>query len=461
VRLLASEPERDPATTPRPPEAPPAADGWVLQLQRSAGNAAVARLLDPVGTPAPGTPDEYPIGEPPVTGRPVSGTPDEYPIDQPPPGRDDGFDHVRLALRDWPKLPAKVQNLFNAPSFDTFVDVRVPFLRTFGFPGVSEDEAYARAIEFYNRIVRVHFMGRPVDVHPDMRDALIATENYLQGQEFKLDSLGGCNIRRNTNNLAVLSDHSYGSAIDINGDTSPNTKRLKHDSERAQLIAAITGIDPTEDSDGNEVDTGERTATEMFIEADRLSIASDRLKAAFQDEISLAICGQGIAEERGDPAGDAGELGPLMFDAAAENVGNWRYEPYEPILEPSKPGKRQRLRPDAAHQELARFVFPVDTGDQSRLWDDQLVRSTVDLLAYMAKVYTQSFSRKTKSGRVAPTPWNPSDAQLAVHGFMNVPPELVAALSGSDAGDLKWLGMMSGATKDYMHFELRDRPALI
>jgi hypothetical protein len=38
---------------------------------------------------------------------------------------------------------------------------------------------------------------------------------------------------------------------------------------------------------------------------------------------------------------------------------------------------------------------------------------------------------------------------------MSVPPEFVAALSGSEASDLPWLGGMWKETKDQMHFELR------
>jgi len=44
---------------------------------------------------------------------------------------------------------------------------------------------------------------------------------------------------------------------------------------------------------------------------------------------------------------------------------------------------------------------------------------------------------------------------------MSVPPELVAALSGSEASDLPWLGGgMSKQTKAQMHLYLRPRQAL-
>ena len=45
-----------------------------------------------------------------------------------------------------------------------------------------------------------------------------------------------------------------------------------------------------------------------------------------------------------------------------------------------------------------------------------------------------------------------------MHGFMNVPPELAAALIAPDGGNLRWLGAGASGTRDYMHFELRRPP---
>ena len=49
---------------------------------------------------------------------------------------------------------------------------------------------------------------------------------------------------------------------------------------------------------------------------------------------------------------------------------------------------------------------------------------------------------------------------IAVHGFMNMPSKLAAALSGRDGGNLDWLGVAS--VHDLMHFQLKasDRPSL-
>jgi hypothetical protein len=44
------------------------------------------------------------------------------------------------------------------------------------------------------------------------------------------------------------------------------------------------------------------------------------------------------------------------------------------------------------------------------------------------------------------------DRAARAYGFMSVPPERVAALSGSEASDLPWLGGMSKQTKAQLHF---------
>ena len=86
-------------------------------------------------------------------------------------------------------------------------------------------------------------------------------------------------------------------------------------------------------------------------------------------------------------------------------------------------------------------------------------RDTVDLLILMVSTYERSFAQD-KHGRrvrVGATARSPSLAQLGVHGFDSIPPRVAAGLAGSG---LRWLGTMAGATKDYMHFELEDRPPL-
>src|SRR5262249_28923717 len=84
-----------------------------------------------------------------------------------------------------------------------------------------------------------------------------------------------------------------------------------------------------------------------------------------------------------------------------------------------------------------------------------LVRTTeaaalTTLLIEMHRVFTSS--QKQTGGP-------DSLAGVAVHGFMNLMPELVAALTSSQGGNLLWLGS-SPYTKDWMHFELSAQPKI-
>ena len=397
----------------------------VLRLQGRAGNQVVARLLDPVRRGP----------------RPFF---DEDQLWAPPEERQDPRE-ARIEA-EWEKL-RPVHRFFAEATLDFYKQVRTALLNAFGAQRDGDEVAVDRVLAYYRSLVRVGFQGFQLWVHPDLAARLEIAERRL-GASYPLQSAYGANIRFNTNNPAVLSDHSYGSAIDINGSTSPNVKNLGPGSERARMIAAITGVDPSRDASGRTIDTDPRSHDALLAEARRLALGSDRLRAAFADEESLVRAALGIAAQRGAPSGGAEELSPLLF-AAAEERGRWRYRPVAPA---GATEGRDRHR-----QALARFVFPTELGDQSRGWPPELVQATVDLLALLARTFRATF---TAHGRVAPTARSPSDAQLALHGFLSVAPEVVAALGGSDAGDLRWLGAMSGGTKDYMHFELRERPKL-
>ena len=397
----------------------------VLRLQGRAGNQVVARLLDPVRRGPRPFFDEDELWAGPE--------PKQDPLE------------AKIEA-EWETL-RPIHRFFAEATLDFYKQVRRALLNTFGAQQDGDELALQRVLAYYRSLVRVSFQGFQLWVHPDMAARLAIAEQRL-GASFPLQSAYGANIRFNTNNPSVLSDHSFGSAIDINGSTSPNVKDLGPGSQRARMIEAITGVDPSQDAAGHTITTDARDHEAMLREARRLQLGSDRLKAAFADEESLVRAALEIASRRGEPAGDAEELSPLLF-AAGEERGRWRYRPVAPA---GATEGRDRHR-----QALARFLFPTELGDQSRDWPPELVQATVDLLALMARTFRATF---TARGRVAATARSPSDAQLAFHGFLSVPPEVVAALSGSDAGDLRWLGAMRGGTKDYMHFELRERPKL-
>jgi hypothetical protein len=85
----------------------------------------------------------------------------------------------------------------------------------------------------------------------------------------------------------------------------------------------------------------------------------------------------------------------------------------------------------------------------------------IDTLIEIWKCWRDSFEprdRAAKGGRpavkkgdrVLPNSYG-TPGTIAAHGYLNLPPELVAALVGTDGSDLKWLGLCR--IKDMMHFE--------
>ena len=448
-----SSEDRSPAETERPPEPSPVVD--VLALQRSAGNQSVARLLDPVGAQS-----KWPWGYGPF--------PDGDPYYQPPEPPE---------LREWEKLEPIRHYFDKGTDFEAYLQLRPLFLGKFGLETDGPDLAVDRALAYYrDKIVPHTFLGKPaIFVHQNMADALLNAEAALGGARIPIESIYGANIRLVRGSTDVMSDHSWGASIDVNGGTSPMTAGLFPGSRRVELIAAITGTDVTQDFEGAPITTKPKTSDEMFQDALRLEEASDKLKAAFADEESLRDAAFEIANARGAPTGGPDELLGLMYAAGTEDrkdIKEWqRQRAAAPAKKRKNMPQEKRLwdwdpvpaddhsDPAPGRQALAAFVFPVDDGTQSLLWDENVVETTVDVLAGMGRIFEDSFDPKGPDGRVGRSAAFPSDATLAVHGFMSVPPELVAALSGSEHGNLKWLGANSGQTKDYMHFDLRERPS--
>jgi hypothetical protein len=91
---------------------------------------------------------------------------------------------------------------------------------------------------------------------------------------------------------------------------------------------------------------------------------------------------------------------------------------------------------------------------------DALVNRAAGTLVGLWQIYVSSFQGGRTGGarRAAASEGDPGT--VAVHGFMNMPSRLAAAMTGSDGGDLDWLG--SSGVHDVMHFQLKPgaRPAL-
>jgi hypothetical protein len=271
-------------------------------------------------------------------------------------------------------------------------------------------------------------------VHPEMAKRLaLATEKLkktVSSDEYKrikgtLSKPGGFNIRPNKNALDRLSDHSFGWAVDLNASFNPNT-----DDALLRLVPAITGHSPFKavnpPAAGDNWTLG-RTYDEVLREAKALAESSRRYAEAFADEAAvtktiLKLANASRLTEKLPALTDV-ETGPLVATVKTPKV------------------KAEKLVP---------LLFGDTTVTEARTAAAQRL---LDVYA----IFTASFAKG--GGRVkASTP--PSAGSLAAHGFFNLPPELVAALVADDGGGLRWLGSHAG-TKDYMHFELRDRPQLI
>jgi hypothetical protein len=114
------------------------------------------------------------------------------------------------------------------------------------------------------------------------------------------------------------------------------------------------------------------------------------------------------------------------------------------------PGPTPAALAGAAKPKAAKAVAPTPAKNVKGL-------SVVDTLFWMHSTYRATLD---KSGaRVAPSAIG-SRGTVAAHGFLNLDPAIVAALSGSDGGGLKWLGGVQGGTKDFMHFQLAAPPKI-
>jgi hypothetical protein len=107
---------------------------------------------------------------------------------------------------------------------------------------------------------------------------------------------------------------------------------------------------------------------------------------------------------------------------------------------------REYEMPDSIRRQLSPGVMVADT------------TATAALLVQLHRLFT---STRISSGALAAQKvgTSPSLAGVAAHGFMNLMPELVAALTSKEGGNLLWLGSTAG-TKDWMHFELSKAPRI-
>jgi hypothetical protein len=335
-----------------------------------------------------------------------------------------------------------LQGNFQALVRNTWRNVRTAVLVQFGALTVGTRTAITRANDYYRPFVQARLMGNTANtlVHPNLQDAFDrATANLTprlprlpQAEQDAIQAATAItspptwwstNIRENRNAPHKLSDHSFGWAVDFQASQNPNIGK----SGALDQVQAVTGDDPTA------LTTAGRTAAQAEATAEDMRDISREYVAAMESEATLAPVLLRLANEARAAAGVGAPLtdGAALVTAAiiTDNANRAR-------------DLRRLLWPEAPNATAAMPTALADAATR---------------LGQIGKVFRASFQRGTTGARTAATT-EATPGGVAAHGFMSLPPALVGALAGSDAGNLRWLGTAS--VHDFMHFELTVDPPL-
>ena len=348
--------------------------------------------------------------------------------------------------------------------------VRTGVLVEFGALVDGPRAAIERAKDYYGSLEHPTMLGHTSAtlVHPDLKAALERASTHLENRrekgeidddEWKLvkractthstpkgkqkGSYWSTVIRANQNAKHKLSEHSFGYAVDFLPEENPNVGK---GGPALAPVEAVTGEDPTPDSTVpkdkkkpkgpmKEKTTDHMSAADAEKLAEEIHKASDDYKAAMQSEATLDPVLRTIAAK----ARSAAKL-PALKDIDADAI-------FEAATQA-----------DAAAREkaLKAALWPEGSADAKGTMPPEL-EPTVKTLAMIGGAFRASFKKGRAGDRVSATS-EAKQGTVAAHGFMSLPPALVGALAGSDAGDLQWLG--TSEVHDYMHFQLRQRPPL-
>jgi hypothetical protein len=327
-----------------------------------------------------------------------------------------------------------------------------PFIRTAVLEKFGTVE---NAHDYYeSNIVDTTFFGRPVEVHRELALALASAEIKfitLGGDPGTVifNSLGGLVVRPNTNNPKRLSDHSYGSAIDIDGMDqnagkgvaagNPNVKVAELEAQGIPdfwtFVRDITGEDVFKRTPkGRKVDDSSAGPAEVGIaEAERLAALSERIREMFSGEQALAAAMAAYVEANQIIVPPGGEA-VLVTQGLAAAIA--------PANLPAIEATLQQWFGESGTPEMSLDTSHIATR-----------------LMQMGKMFIAS-GNATGAGVETPlAKAKGTIGSIAAHGFMNLDPLLVGALTADDGGRLTWLGATAG-TKDFMHFELPEPPAI-
>ncbi len=299
--------------------------------------------------------------------------------------------------------------------------VRERMFNLFGAKG-NAGAAIPRINAYYGKLIAAGFppapsstSGRDTPVHPVLKQKLDRAASLLQGDPaaLKFGDIGGFSIRNNANNAALLSNHSFGWAVDLDPELNPNISKANLP---LAVMEALTGLDLY-----GPVSLALRVPrpfTACLPDVKQFTEASTALVGAYGTLATLkAAAGRSIARTTGH-ALNATQLDSL-FAAAAQ----------------SQSALRQAL--------VAASLSTTQAAAVSK-W----LLAAVQLFAVKQRVTEPAVTGNAGT--------------VARFGFCNLSAELIAALVASDGGKLNWLGAALG-TKDFMHFDLRDedQPRLV
>lgn len=308
-------------------------------------------------------------------------------------------------------------------------NVRRTILATFGALEVGPDSAIGRANAFYDKMVRSELLGvKGSLVHPDMQAALDAASAWITSQpgvdvnavRAGMGKPGGFWIRPNRNNPLALSEHSFGFAIDLNASMNPNIGKKGG----LDAVKDATGVDPAkQEDDGLDAAGVQKVAATLHqASADYVAVMSE--PARFTARVRQIADGVRAAEKLTN-----------LDDTGAEALST--------LLRIGK-----GAAPDTDAVLTAAFGEVAATPAQ---------KAAAATLVRLAKVWRLA---NPASGKRPKAATEGTVGSVAANGFLKLQPMLVGGLSGTNAGNLNWLG--NSSVHDYMHFELMkgNKPAL-
>jgi hypothetical protein len=329
-------------------------------------------------------------------------------------------------------------------------------------------------------------------------------------------------IRENRNNPSEIGNHSFGFAIDIDANANPNLPKFRWDIVKGLTGFDVYGPDIAGAKAGQPYATALQSAQHFRAASDTFRAKFDSQPhfeatlaaeaAKHQVPIAPAELFKAVAAaaQHGEPGADGlASLKRLLLDALNQEEartavpessgGDWRVGAQEDplVLYTLASALRPKIRSRADLIRLMPFITaqvtnPLDTpsfpktAELAILFDRKVIAElkrvpehvrryelpnnlrlrllppakdaeVATLAASLVELHGIFVGTRDKQGQ--PIGQGTSLSAVAVHGFMNLQPELVAALTSSEGGNLVWLGATLG-TKDWMHFQLKSPPKI-